>query len=609
MLRGIWDIGKGDLVFECPTQNGVPPQIRGIYWAPGKVTTEWISSSENIGPCDLICTTGERHLKFWSFARPKGAAIAASVKCCGAKFGKVNPLHIDKIIVILDLKVDITQPKSYLCAAFVLSENRSLFDVVTGGSNGTVYLWRNGNLIANAAVCRGPLNSVQVYGNNIYCGGAGGIVKVVEARTLSTLRTYNLGNVAQADLSTGSSSRASTPAAGVRPMSASRGRAGSGRPKSASVGARPKSATDLAGQPSGSSASRGADTSISALTICEDRRSKRGVVLSGIALTSAGVAIHIDFESEGDDGLSPLFYYHFGAVNGVARVPTGPDGEDRVVTCGEDKLLCVWNTSAMRLEGRYKAQSAIKSCDVSSDGSLIGVGISSGGICLLYRDSMNEKMLSECAFRKDAKEEISDVKFNPSGVGFAAASHDNFIYIYGCFESTPPDVKGDRGEVIRSRKQYSLRPLQKLRGHSSYITHIDWSCDGSLLRSNCGAYELLMWEADTGRICTGIIEADVRWSTHTCVLGFNVMGIWPKYSDGTDVNAVDVSKKKKIIATADDFGRLNIHNFPCVVSGAPRKSFTGHSSFVTCVRFNGMNDEQLVTTGGQDCCVIVWKVV
>ena len=481
--------------------------------------------------------------------------------------------------------------------------------MVTGGSNGTMYLWRNGTLIANTAICRGPLNCVHVYGNNIFCGGACGVVKVVEARTLSPLKAYNLTNIAHSDLISSSSARFSAPSTSGRPMSASRSRMGSSRPRSSSVGKRPPSSTGAAGEAPGSLNTRGAETTVTALTVIEDRRSKRGVILSAVALTSVGVAIHIEFESEGDDGVSPLFYYHFGAVNGVARVPAGSDGEDRIVTCGEDKLLCIWNSTAMRLEGRFKAPSAIKSCDVNGDGSIIGVGMSSGGISLLYRDSTNEKMISECAFRKDAKEEIADVKFSPSGGGFAAASHDNFIYIYGCLESTPPDVKGDRGEIIRSHKQYSLRPLQKLRGHSSYITHIDWSCDGNLLRSNCGAYEILMWEADTGRISSGIIEADVRWNTHTCVLGFNVMGIWPKYSDGTDVNAVDVSKKKKIIATADDFGRLNIHNFPCVVSGAPRKSFGGHSSFVTCVRFNGSSDEQLVTTGGQDCCVIVWKVV
>ena len=45
------------------------------------------------------------------------------------------------------------------------------------------------------------------------------------------------------------------------------------------------------------------------------------------------------------------------------------------------------------------------------------------------------------------------------------------------------------------------------------------------------------------------LEADTEWSSLTCVLGFNVMGIWPKGSDGTDVNAVDVNAAMGLVAT------------------------------------------------------------
>lgn len=63
------------------------------------------------------------------------------------------------------------------------------------------------------------------------------------------------------------------------------------------------------------------------------------------------------------------------------------------------------------------------------------------------------------------------------------------------------------------------------------------------------------------------------------------MGIWPKYADGTDINAVDVSGELGIVATADDSGYLNIMNFPCVVQEAPRRVYGGHSSFVQNVKF------------------------
>jgi hypothetical protein len=54
---------------------------------------------------------------------------------------------------------------------------------------------------------------------------------------------------------------------------------------------------------------------------------------------------------------------------------------------------------------------------------------------------------------------------------------------------------------------------------------VDWSCDNKLLKSNCGAYELLYWDVALGKqILSSLdtIEADALWQTKTCVLGFEV---------------------------------------------------------------------------------------
>jgi WD40 repeat protein len=250
----------------------------------------------------------------------------------------------------------------------------------------------------------------------------------------------------------------------------------------------------------------------------------------------------------------------------------------RTVTCGDDKLVCVWDTRAMQLVGRFKMQSAALCCDVDPGGELIAVGLSSSAVSLLVIENSvaGTVVLSECGFRKDCKEQVSDVKFSGSGEFLAVGSHDNSVYVYACVESTPAPKKGDRGEVLRAKRQFSLRPVHRLRGHSGYITHLDWSRDENLLKSTCGAYELLVWDIVSGRLATGTVEADTKWNTHTCVLGFSVMGIWPKYSDGTDINAISVSQKKKIIATADDFGAMSLFNFPCVVSAAPKRAYNGH---------------------------------
>jgi microtubule-associated protein-like 6 len=41
-------------------------------------------------------------------------------------------------------------------------------------------------------------------------------------------------------------------------------------------------------------------------------------------------------------------------------------------------------------------------------------------------------------------------------------------------------------------------------------------------------------------------QRDTQFSTYTVALGFPVMGIFPPYADGTEVNAVDRSKDGKV---------------------------------------------------------------
>jgi microtubule-associated protein-like 1/2 len=63
------------------------------------------------------------------------------------------------------------------------------------------------------------------------------------------------------------------------------------------------------------------------------------------------------------------------------------------------------------------------------------------------------------------------------------------------------------------------------------------------------------------------------------------MGVWPEIADGTDVNACDVSEELRIVAVADDFGRVRIYRFPNAQSESESLELLGHSSHVTGVTF------------------------
>ena len=84
------------------------------------------------------------------------------------------------------------------------------------------------------------------------------------------------------------------------------------------------------------------------------------------------------------------------------------------------------------------------------------------------------------------------------------------------------------------------------------------------------------------------------------------MGIWPPSSDGTDVNSVDRCPLGTLCVTADDFGSVNLHRFPCVAKAAAKKEYGGHAAHVMNVRFL-LDGTYVVSVGGKDRAVCCWR--
>ena len=98
---------------------------------------------------------------------------------------------------------------------------------------------------------------------------------------------------------------------------------------------------------------------------------------------------------------------------------------------------------------------------------------------------------------------------------------------------------------------------------------------------------------------------DSSWATWTCALGWPVQGIWPKFADGTDINAVARSFSGHLVATADDFGRVTLFRYPCVTPHSGCVSLEGHASHVTNLAWS-RSDTCLVSVGGRDRGVFQW---
>ena len=201
---------------------------------------------------------------------------------------------------------------------------------------------------------------------------------------------------------------------------------------------------------------------------------------------------------------------------------------------------------------------------------------------------MNIKLDNIKHLINNPKEWIEAIEYNSDGTRIAVGSHDNKIYVYNVTD----DCK--------------YKPFTALKGHSSYITALDWSLDNSYIRSTCGAYELLFFAVDSKKQDPSGASntVDVEWMNHSCKFGWRVDGIFPPGTDGTHVNRVEMSPNQELIATGDDYGLVNVYRNPCREDHKAR-SYRGHSEHVTNVKFYG-DGKWLVSTGGQDQTTIQW---
>ena len=226
------------------------------------------------------------------------------------------------------------------------------------------------------------------------------------------------------------------------------------------------------------------------------------------------------------------------------------------------------------------------------------------------RTDFQKKFIEEAKSKKKgvstkfkSHEEISDIKYSPDGRLLAAASRDNYIHMYS---TEGHDVENSVPFTPGIRRRYKRIGL--CRGHSSFLTHVDWTADSSMMQSNDGAYEILYWEAETAKQYTHTMHMRaVKWDTWSAVLGWPVQGIWKPGSDGTDVNAVDRSRREDTIVTGDDYFKVNLYRFPCLKK-AQYKSYAGHCSHVLGVKFLA-DDSHVISIGGNDCSIFQWKHV
>ncbi|XP_076834021.1 echinoderm microtubule-associated protein-like 5 isoform X2 [Brachyhypopomus gauderio] len=269
-----------------------------------------------------------------------------------------------------------------------------------------------------------------------------------------------------------------------------------------------------------------------------------------------------------------------GELWALAVHPTKP----LAMTGSDDRSVRIWSLVDHAMIARCNMEEPIRCAAVSHDGLNVAVGMKDGSFTVLrVRD------LTEVVHIKDRKEAIHELKYSPDGTHLAVGSNDSTVDIYGVVQRYKKV-----GECVAS---------------TSFITHMDWSTDSKYLQTNDGNGIRLFYRMPAGKEVTNWEEMKkVQWASWTCVLGPEVNGIWPKYSNFNDINAVDANFNNQVLVTADDYGLVKLVRYPCIRKGAKFKKYFGHSAHITNVRWS--HDHQwVITIGGADHSVFQWKFI
>uniref|UniRef100_A0A7S3VHN2 PLAT domain-containing protein n=1 Tax=Dunaliella tertiolecta TaxID=3047 RepID=A0A7S3VHN2_DUNTE len=286
-----------------------------------------------------------------------------------------------------------------------------------------------------------------------------------------------------------------------------------------------------------------------------------------------------------------------GHTNDVYACAWHPKKPYKFATACDSSNVFLWNARRRQLIAKVNVGLAARSVAFSPNGAHLAVGTITGSIRVVQVEDMSQKV-AEMHFSSQG---IKELKYSPDGTKLAAGSHDCDIDIF---------------DVTRGYAR-----LARCTGHSSYINHVDWSVDSRIIQSTCGAYELLYFDASTGKQVRQN-QRDTMWHTWTVTQGFPVMGIWRPDNDGTDINSACRTHKnpawqtldplagslEEYVLTAGDDGRVRIFNYPCVVENAPGREYIAHCSHVMDVRVAPTN-RWAVSVGGSDRSAMQWRIL
>jgi WD40 repeat protein len=308
----------------------------------------------------------------------------------------------------------------------------------------------------------------------------------------------------------------------------------------------------------------------------------------------------------------------YGEIWGIEAHPS----KQHLYSCAMDGTVREWDLGANQELKRMHVRYAAMCVSASIDETMIAVGHMNGSFTVVNA-ALDAVVWPNTRHRV---RRVKDIQFSPN-CRYIAVGAEMTIDVYAVTDGDPSTTV--EGAAYLASPLAKLHKLQTkggkivtrvgtCRGHTSHVRHLDWNLASTLIQSTSTGYELLYHSAPDCRRVTGARHvADQEWWTQSCDLGWPVQGIWPRFADGTDINSCGKSSAGDLLAVTNDYGEVVVYNYPCVGSGLDKYGhmvhkpqghvLKGHSSHVTnCIW--SFQDEYLLTVGGADMCIFVWKV-
>ena len=303
-----------------------------------------------------------------------------------------------------------------------------------------------------------------------------------------------------------------------------------------------------------------------------------------------------------------------GDVWGLCMHPNKP----KFATVGEDNTLRIWSLKNKKMTSHKRLPGAGRSVAWHPSVEHVACGTTNGKVTVM--DLSNNSVVASVNVNVNADDEsgapITNLRYSPDGKFLGVTCQDGQLRIldvlngtdggYRLVDQTEPVTNPDAAAL---GSKYNPDDAGKLA-----MTHLDWSEDSRFIQVNTAHGEIKFFTAPQCDevLATDPTVANAEWATWSLPCGWPTQGLWSPTMMPGDLNAVarcnkgDWEEGERVIASADDYGRVRLSRYPANIGESAHREYWGHSAHVTNCEFSS-NDKWLVTTGGGDRCVLVWR--